>query len=494
MEHNNNATRLRREVLIRVARAAYEDALRTEADRIPYRMRPRGSDSTRCCIYKDRAVLRYRCIAAMGFAIEEEDDDAVPLADYAAAAAERAGPEGPIMTVLDVACKGCVPSRYLITDACQGCVARPCEVNCPFDAIRVEGGRARIDAETCRNCGKCREVCPYRAVVRVPIPCEEACPVGAIRKDEAGRADIDFDACISCGKCMRACPFGAVMEKSQIVDVIGALRGDAPLVAMVAPAIAGQFPGDIDQIAEALQRLGFDAVVEVATGADTTTRHEAAEFVERMGAGAPFMTTSCCPAYVEAVRKHLPALAQYVSETPTPMHYTAAAVRAERPDAVTVFIGPCVAKRHEGLLDPEVDYVLTFEEVGAMLVAREIEVAVLEGVALETFSSAHGRGFAVTGGVAGAVAALCDEETAPQAACINGLTPEAIETLRRYARGACPGTLVEVMACEGGCVGGAGVVGSVQATRRAVEAWRDAGRPLEAGQPSPKTVEQGAAS
>lgn len=491
MDCNNQATRLRREILTRLAGAAFAGELEETVDRVPYAMRPREVESSRCCVYKDRAVLRYRCMAAMGFAVEDETDDFTPLHDYAARATARAtegaAPEGPVMTVLDVACQGCVTSRYLSTEACQGCLARPCVTNCPFEAIQVVEGRARIDSHKCINCGKCREVCPYKAITRVPVPCEEACPVGAIRKDATGKARIDEAACVSCGHCMRACPFGAVMEKSQILDVVGALRGDRPTVALVAPAMAGQFPGTMEQIAAALTRLGFDEVVEVAHGAEVTTREEAVEFLERVAAGADFMTTSCCPAYRETVRKHVPELAPKVSHTKTPMQYTAAWVkerwRAERGvEARTVFLGPCVAKRKEGMDDPAVDYVLTFEEVGALLATRGIEVAVCEEMPLATNASPEARGFPVSGGVAGAVAAYVAGATTLRAACVNGLNAEGVQRLRDYAAGleagmvgpGIPPTLVEVMACEGGCVGGAGTLCGARQAAEAIGAWRRA--------------------
>lgn len=468
MQYQNNAIRFRREILIRVARAYLEGTLEKDADLIPYRMRPKDEEALRCCIYKDRAVLRLRCLAALGFSTEDEHDDSTPLAHYVRAALTRTRPTGPVMTVLDIACKGCVRSRYYVTDACQGCLARPCALNCPRDAISFHNGRSVIDPEKCIDCGKCREVCPYHAITKVPVPCEESCPVNAIVKDRAGHAKIDYDKCISCGRCMRTCPFGAVMEKSQIVDVLRALAEGKKLVAMVAPAIAGQFPGELEQIAQAFHELGFSRVVEVAWGADMTTRKEAAEFKERMEHGQKMMTTSCCPAYIETVRRHITELQPFVSETRTPMHYTAEAVKKDDPDAITVFIGPCVAKRKEGFDDPLVDYVLTFEEAGSLLVAKDIEVCLLDGVALENPPSAQGRGFAVTGGVAAAVEAYAGPEAGVKAVSVNGLNTKALHLLKAYACGTCPGNLVEVMACEGGCVGGAGVVAASNYAAREV--------------------------
>ncbi len=468
MQYQNNATKFRREVLIRVAKAMLEDTPPEEIDKIPHRIRPKNEENLRCCIYKDRAVLRLRCVAAMGFSVENEEDDSARLSDYFEKAQERTSPDGPVMTVLDIACKGCVRSRYYVTDACQGCIARPCAVNCPVDAISFRDGRSVINPETCINCGKCKEVCPYHAVTKVPVPCEEACPVDAIYKDRTGHARINFEKCISCGRCMRSCPFGAVMEKSQIVDVLQAIKGKAPVIAMVAPAIAGQFPGDLGQIANGLMKLGFDKVVEVASGADITTKKEAAEFLERMHEGQKMMTTSCCPAYIETVKRHVTELKPFVSDTKTPMHYTAEDVKKRFPGAVTVFVGPCVAKRKEGFDDEFVDYVLTFEEVGSLFVAKDIEVCILESIEPDEIPSAEGRGFPVVGGVAAAVTAVAGPDAGVKPVTINGLSQAAVKKLRSFACGNCPGNLVEVMACEGGCVGGAGVVAATKYSAREV--------------------------
>ncbi len=470
MQCQNNATRIKREILIRLLELFNEGKLQTEARQLPYTMYPKGSADVRCCIYKDRAVSRLRSIAALGWAAEEDIDDSKSLNEYAREALERTALSGPVMTVLDIACQGCVNNRYYITDVCQGCIARPCMVNCPKEAISIVGGRSIIDPDKCIDCGKCKSVCPYNAVTKVSVPCEEACPVGAITKNKTGQATIDFALCISCGRCMRSCPFGAVMEKSQVIDVARALRSEKEVVAMLAPAIVGQFPAEIEQIVTGLLRLGFDRVVEVAHGADTTIRKEAAEFVERMQQGEPFMTTSCCPAYVQTVKKHLPQLAAYVSETATPMHYTALAEKERSAECVTVFIGPCVAKRQEGFEDSCVDYVLTFEEVGAFFVAAEIEVALLEPTEFAEPPSREGRGFAVAGGVAAAVAVYAGVGAGVEPESINGLEARSLKKLELYARTQhASGNLIEVMACEGGCVAGAGAVAVTRSATKAVE-------------------------
>ena len=463
MEYRNNATRLRREVLIRLAEAY--DELPARVDRIPYVMRPQNGEYYRCCVYKDRAVLRYRVIAALGFAVEDDVDDFTPLRDYAARALERQEPSASDLTVLELACRGCVQGHYQVTDACLGCVARPCQEVCPFKAVSVREGRSVIDPKLCRSCGKCQQACPYHAITRIPVPCEEACPVGAIRKSGSGKATIDQTGCIGCGRCLRECPFGAVMERSQMIDVLKILKSGREVVALLAPAVTGQFPGSYGQLVTALIGLGFAAVYEVAEGAVATGKAEGEEFWHKLAVGQSLMTTSCCPAYVAAVNKHLPELKPFVSDTPSPMIMSARQVARERPQALKVFIGPCIAKKQEARLSGLIDYVLNFEELGAMLVGHAIQVE--DCIETRTAQAGSlGQGFALAGGVAAAVKQLVGEEVKPVG--LAGLDLKSMKLLAAYARGKCPGNLLEVMACASGCVGGPGTVVSPSVSAKAI--------------------------
>lgn len=458
MSIDNEALLLKREILIRVATLAWNGTLATDLRRLPYEMTASGRPSYRCCVHHERAILKDRTLAVLGHAVETRDE-AVDLGEAAEAAWNRESPDPFPLTVVDEACKGCVRSRFSVTNACMGCVARPCRNVCPKGSVTVAGGRASIDPETCIDCGKCLEACPYHAIIHIPIPCEEACPVGAVSKGPDGKETIDPDKCILCGRCVTACPFGAVMEKSDVVRIVRTLKEPGRnAVALVAPSVLGQFPGDLEHIYGAVRDLGFADVREVAEGAEATAACEAGEWTHVRSQGQPFLATSCCPAWVRASRQ-IPGMGAFVSTTPSPMVFAARKARRDHPEALLVFIGPCTAKRQEAAETGAVDAVLTFEELGALFVARGVEVSRSEPFPLKD-KRPEGRGFALSGGVAAAVVAAGAVGVKPE--LINGLTRKSLNLLKVYAKGKGAGNLVEVMACEGGCVAGPGKVCSVK--------------------------------
>ena len=450
--NDNKAIYFKREALRRVVQAFDQGLLETHAYRIPFQVIPRDSKSSvRCCIYKERAVFRARTIAALGCSIEA-DDEATSLNEYAKEALQRKDVPEQTLTILDIACKACTKARHIVTEACQGCLARHCQQACKFGAITVENNKSKIDPDKCRNCGMCQASCPYNAITYVPVPCEQACPVDAIHKDEAGFAKINFEKCISCGHCMDACPFGAIMERSQLIDVLMSIKSTRKVCAMVAPSIVGQFNCSLPQLLTALKQAGFDKVTEVALGADVTTANEARELVERLEKGDKFMTTSCCAAWIQAVKKHLPALKQFVSNTKTPAGYTAEIEKKK--GFTTVFIGPCVSKRVEAMEDPNLDYVLTYEEISALFEARNIHPERCEETPLDPEISGEARYYGVTGGVAQAVENAINGKLAFKKMAINGIDKKAMLLLNAYAKGTGDFQLLEVMSCKGGCIGG----------------------------------------
>ena len=452
---------MRRELTIRVVRAFHDGTLEKMLDQLPIELRPQTHISSRCCIYHDRAVIKYRLMSLLGISCDDETDETKSLASYCKEAFERdlkdRNPEKPPLSVCKAACSSCPPARVVVTGNCRGCFARPCVYSCPKNAIAVTGVRSVIDSSKCIKCGKCISACPYNAIVKTTVPCEEACPVNAIRKNERGVAEIDFAKCIFCGKCFMACPFGAVMERSQIVGVLSAMKRGEKLVAMIAPAADRQFPGTMEQLMAACVNAGFSDVVEVALGAEKTTAHETAEFLERMERDPKvFMTTSCCPAYVNLIGKHLKDLVEHVSLTPSPMVYAHEMVRAADSQAKTVFIGPCIAKRSEARRKG-VDFVLSFEELGAILAGRKIDVLACAPHPVPRPAAATARNFARSCGVTEAVLAEATK-TIPgfqlAAKQIDGIDRKTCSVLKLYAAGKLPANFLEVMACKGGCVNG----------------------------------------
>lgn len=318
--------------------------------------------------------------------------------------------------------------------------------------------RSHIDASKCKECGKCADACPYNAIAHLKRPCKFSCPVDAITYDENGISVIDKEKCIRCGKCIHSCPFGAIGSKTYIVDVIEALKSGKKVYAMAAPATEGQFGRDITMASwkNAMKELGFDDFYDVGLGGDMTAAYEAEEWAEAYKEGKK-KVTSCCPAFVNMVRLHYPQLAECVSTTVSPMCAVSRLIKAKEPDAITVFIGPCLAKKSE-VVDQKIpgnaDYVLTYSELRAIMRAK--------GIALQPcgnddqISSTYGKRFANSGGVTEAVLQSLKETGEDIDAKVyraNGAA-ECKKALLLLRAAKLPEDFVEGMICDGGCVGG----------------------------------------
>ena len=449
----NNTMIIRRELMARLIRLYKQGKLVEDIDRLPLKMTPKDAVTRgRCCIHKERAVLKYKMLPILGYCVKDEEDELTPLSEYAKNALERTELKKTILTVVDEACTACVKTNYVVTNLCKGCVGRPCYMNCPKDAITFnENGQAHINHAKCINCGICKEACPYHSIVYIPVPCEEACPVKAIQKDENGIEHIDESKCIYCGKCINACPFGSIYEVSQIFDILPAIDRGEELVAIMAPSIQSQFTNSIHEIAAAVKKIGFTDAIEVAYGAMETTRREGEELQEKLEQGQQFMTTSCCPSYVELVNKHLPDMKPFVSHTGSPMYYTIDMAREKYPNAKIVFVGPCVGKRKEVQDSDKIEYIITFEELDTLFTGLDIEIEKAETNA--ECAPLPGRGFARAGGVISAIQTLYPNVGVKPVSVAN-LNKKNIALLRAYAKGKAPGNFIEVMACEGGCISG----------------------------------------
>lgn len=437
----NQVQLVKYEVLKEVAKLTFDGTLEELYVRIPNTVDPGPEPRFRCCIHHERAVTKERIAMAMGGNFKDPN----------------------IVEVLDAACEQCPVSRYTVTESCRGCLAHRCQSACPVNAITITGGKAHIDEHLCVECGKCHDACPYNAIVDIMRPCKKACPVDAITINAYKKAVIDADKCIQCGACVYQCPFGAIQDKSEIVPVIRQLikstQPEAPNVyAIVAPAFASQFEyANLGQIISGIKLLGFKDVVEAALGADLVTIHEVEELVHHLK-DHPYMTSSCCPAFVSFIEKKHPQILENVSQTVSPMIATAQLIKSIDPGSVAVFIGPCIAKKVEKdlpNLKGIVDYALTFEELVALLDAKAIRLETLPESPLDN-ASYYGRIFAGVGGLSKAV-----EATAQQLELdlrIKTLTGDGIKTCDKLIKLAkarrLDGNFIEGMACVGGCIKG----------------------------------------
>ena len=356
------------------------------------------------------------------------------------------------------ACEDCPISSYVVTDNCQNCIGKACINACNFGAIEMGRHRSHIDASKCKECGKCAQACPYHAIAALKRPCKFSCPVDAISYDENGISVINEEKCIRCGLCIHRCPFGAIGSKTFIVDVIKAIKSEHPVYALVAPATEGQFGEHITMNSwkKAMKAVGFTDLVEVGLGGDMTAAYEAEEWAEAYKNGKK-MTTSCCPAFVNMVKKHYPELIENVSTTISPMCAVSRMLKAKEPDAVTVFIGPCISKKSEvkdHAIEGNADYALTYSEIRAIMHARNVELEEDDNSYQE--SSIYGKRFANSGGVTEAVLQSLKESDDEIAATVNKCNgaAECKKALLLMKVGRLPEDFIEGMICEGGCVGG----------------------------------------
>ena len=457
---------IRRKIFTEVARLGFQstdESLIHDIEAIPYNIVQERAQY-RESIYRERAVASERVRLAMGLSLRPENKAVHLTAGVEASNIDEKYYEPPLMQVIPSACSACPSNKYEVSNMCRGCVAHPCMQVCPKGAISMVNGKSHIDQSKCIKCGKCKSVCPYDAIAHKERPCERACGVKAIESDEQGRAQINQSKCVSCGMCMVSCPFGAISDKSQIFQLAHALREGNEIIAEVAPAYISQFGDDVTpgKFHAALTALGFTDVYEVALGADIGAISEAHHYANEVATGhLPFLLTSCCPSWSMLAKKQFPAMIDNISRELTPMVATARSVKKEHPNAKVVFIGPCAAKKLEAMrtsVRSDVDFVITFEELWGLFDAKEIEPAKIEPSASLHNATAAGRGYAVAGGVAGAIEA-CLKEYYPD-------VPVRIEHAESLAEckkmltlakvGKLNGCMIEGMACPGGCMGGAG--------------------------------------
>lgn len=423
-------------VLIEVIRRAYEGGLENAYMEIPPLLSPGPKAETRCCIYKERAIIQDRILMAMG--------------------GHKNNPN--VIEVIDSACDECPIDGIYVTPACRGCMVHSCQGVCPKDAITIVNHKATVDKSKCIECGKCTQACPYSAIILQHRPCMVSCKVKAISIAEDKKARIDNSKCISCGACVYKCPFGAITDKSLILDVIDILKKSRnnsryKVYAVLAPSFFSQCRVTrITQVVTAIRSLGFYRVVEAALGADITLYREAKEWEEKK-----LLTTSCCPSFVMFVEKFFPELAQHISSSVSPMVETARLIKKADPTAKIVFIGPCTSKKMEYRLEKTeglIDSVMSFEELQAFCDAFDIDATQLEDTPLDD-ASYYGRIFSKSGGITQGITDVARDLGVEgiKPVSMNGID-ECRANLLRLKLGKAAENFFEGMACDGGCLNG----------------------------------------
>ena len=279
----------------------------------------------------------------------------------------------------------------------------------------------------CKNCYKCIRHCPVKAI-----------------RFSGNQAYIIQDECIMCGQCFVVCPQDAKQIVSEVGKVRVMLQSGAPVVASLAPSFIANYAGSgIEEMREALKKLGFYDAEETALGATVVKRE-----YDRMVAeeNRDIIISSCCPSVNLLIRRYYPALLGYLAPVMSPMQAHCADIKRRIPGAKTVFIGPCVAKKEEAQECGEVDAVLTFDELTEWLNQENITVQ----PASELKKGGRARLFPTAGGIL-----RCMEK--PNAGytymAVDG-AQNCLEVLEDLLHGGLHHGFIEMSVCTGSCVGG----------------------------------------
>lgn len=294
--------------------------------------------------------------------------------------------------------------------------------------------------------------------------CQKSCIFDAIETGKEGELFINPSRCEGCAACIDACKSNHLAASKDVLPAMRAVRNaSGPVYPMIAPAFSGQFRGHVTagKLRSACKALGFTGMVEVALFADILTLKEALEFERHVREPGDFQLTSCCcPVWIAMIRKRYHELLPHVPGAVSPMVACGRFLKRIHPDAVTIFAGPCLAKKKEAK-EPDiadaVDYVLTFQEMQDIFDAAEISLEELPEEEKEHASKA-GRLYARTGGVSQAVEEMVrqlspDGKIGVRCEQANG-TKECMEMMRRIQNKETDANFFEGMGCVGGCVGG----------------------------------------
>ncbi len=293
--------------------------------------------------------------------------------------------------------------------------------------------------------------------------CVSQCNFDAINKSD-NNVIIDTEKCTGCSSCIDHCNKNNLVASHEIIAALKSVRNRSELsYALVAPAFLGQFSKEVTpgKLRTALKKVGFDGMVEVSLFADILTLKESLEFDRSITQESDFMLTSCCcPIWIAMIRKIYSRLMPHVPGSVSPMIACGRTIKYLYPDAVTVFIGPCIAKKAEAKetdLAGAIDYVLTFEEINDIFTALDIYPSNQEE-SEKDHSSRSGRIYARTGGVSEAVSETLKRLNPDKSIAIKTKQADGVRACKIMVNELIAGNInanfFEGMGCVGGCVGG----------------------------------------
>ncbi len=281
--------------------------------------------------------------------------------------------------------------------------------------------------------------------------CVRNCPVKAI-KMEAGQASVSEDACICCGLCRNVCSQQAKQVRDDTVAVQKLLARKKSVVALLAPSFVAAFDVSPLHVIGSLKRLGFSLVCDVAFGAELVVEEYARMLTQPI---LKPVLTSPCPAVISLVEKHFPALAGSLAPVVSPMIAAARAVRQLYGRKISVvFIGPCVAKKQEvehPAVQGEVDAVLTFSELKALLSANDVSLQTTKQQSFDGPVAGLGAAFPLAGGLLKAM--QINRDILDKRFIVTEGRHQALETLRALEQGSLPPAFVDILFCRG-CIDG----------------------------------------
>ncbi|MDD6036132.1 MAG: [Fe-Fe] hydrogenase large subunit C-terminal domain-containing protein [Lachnospiraceae bacterium] len=285
-----------------------------------------------------------------------------------------------------------------------------------------------LKKSNCKNCYKCIRHCPVKSI-----------------RFSGDQAHIIGNECILCGQCFVVCPQNAkeIVDETEKVKVL--LQSGAPVYVSLAPSFIANYDGvGIERMREALKKLGFADAEETAIGATMVKREYERMLNEEQ---RDIVISSCCHSVNLLIQKYFPQELIYLADVVSPMQAHCKDIKRRHPEAKTVFIGPCVAKKDEaehyaGL----VDAVLTFEELTNWLNEEKIELV----KEMDTACESRARFFPTTGGI---LKTMAQDAPGYTYMAIDGVE-NCIAALRDIENGKIHNCFIEMSACVGSCIGG----------------------------------------